>query len=92
MLCRTDREGYAQICEAIRDADLTESTAALTLPVLGIAGSVDQSTPPALMRELIGLVPGARLTEIDGAGHLPCVEQPEAVTEAIQAFLKEIAA
>ena len=90
MLTRTEMEGYVGVCQAIRDADLTESTRGLTQPTLCIAGGADGSTPPALVRELAGLIDGAGMVEIPGVGHLPCVERPVSVIEAVEEFLKEL--
>lgn len=89
MLTRTPVEGYLGCCAAIRDADLTGAARALAVPTLCMVGDLDGSTPPALVAELAGLVPGARLVTITGAGHLPCVEQPEAVAAAMLDFFKE---
>ena len=89
MLCRVPLDGYLGCCAAIRDADLTATTAALTVPTLCMVGDCDGSTPPALVAELAALVPGARLVTISGAGHLPCVERSEAVFGAMRAFLRE---
>jgi pimeloyl-ACP methyl ester carboxylesterase len=36
-----------------------------------MAGSLDQTTPPALVRELAAGIPGARFHEIPGSGHCP---------------------
>jgi pimeloyl-ACP methyl ester carboxylesterase len=33
------------------------------------------------------LVPGSTLVVVDGAGHMPTLERPEAVTEAIGTWL-----
>jgi 3-oxoadipate enol-lactonase len=33
-------------------------------------------------------VPGARFEVIAGAGHLPCIEQPDAVAALITGFLE----
>ena len=90
MLTRTEVEGYVGICQAIRDADLTASTKALAQPTLCIAGGADGATPPALVREMAGLIQGAKLVEIPGVGHLPCVEKPDSVIEAVEDFLKEL--
>lgn len=90
MLTRTEMEGYIGTCQAIRDADLTASTRGLTQPTLCIAGGADGATPPALVRELAGLIQGAKLVEIPGVGHLPCVEKPDSVIEAVEDFLKEL--
>lgn len=89
MLARTTVEGYTGCCAAIRDCDLMESTARLTIPTLAMAGDEDGSTPPDLVRETAGLVPGARFELIRSAGHLPCVEQPEKVAELLTGFMKE---
>jgi len=91
MLARTTVDGYAGTCAALRDADLTESTRALDLPVLCIVGDQDGSTPPDLVRELASLIKGSRFEIIEGAGHIPCVEQPEATIALIRRFLDEVA-
>ena len=90
MLTRTPMEGYALTSAAIRDCDLTESTRALAIPVLAMAGEEDGSTPPALVRATAELVAGARFHVIAGAGHLPCVEAPEETARLITGFLREI--
>ncbi|MEI4485804.1 3-oxoadipate enol-lactonase [Frigidibacter sp. MR17.14] len=86
MLIRTPAEGYASACEAIAGADLTESTRALRLPVLAMAGDADGSTPPDLVRATAALC-GAEFHLVPGAGHLPCVERPAEVAALITAFL-----
>jgi 3-oxoadipate enol-lactonase len=89
MLVRTPAAGYAATCAAIRDADLTESTRALRLPTLAVAGETDGATPPDLVRATAGLIPGARFALIPGCGHLPPVEAPAALAGLIAAFLEE---
>lgn len=86
MLIRTPVEGYAGTCAAIRDADLTRSTGGLDLPTICLVGDQDCSTPPERVRELSSLIRGARFEIIEGAGHIPCVEQPEAMTRLIREF------
>lgn len=89
MLTRTTVEGYLGTCAAIRDADLTEGTRSLAMPVLGIGGSEDGSTPPDLVRGTIDLIAGGRFELVEGAGHLPCVEDPDRVAALIMGFLEE---
>lgn len=91
MLERTDAEGYARLAEAIRDADLTEATRGLRLPALALAGEHDGATPPDLVAATAALIPGARFEAIPGAGHLPCVEAPEATAGPIASFLEDLA-
>ncbi|WP_353050226.1 bifunctional 3-oxoadipate enol-lactonase/4-carboxymuconolactone decarboxylase PcaDC [Aureimonas altamirensis] len=95
-LCRTMFErcspaGYIATCEAIAAADFTERAPAITVPALCIAGSDDGSTPPQLVHALASLIPGARTTVIDNAGHLPNVERPQAYADTLRGFLAELA-
>jgi 3-oxoadipate enol-lactonase len=92
MLTRTPAAGYAGCCAAIAGADFLTTTARLTLPTLAIAGSEDGSTPPDLVRETAALIAGSRFVLIRGAGHLPCVEAPEAFSAALAGFLAELPA
>lgn len=87
MLNRSPMEGYAATCAAIRDADLTESTRALSVPVLCIVGDQDGATPLDLVRSMANLIKGAQFRVIPDAGHIPCVEQPDAVADLIATFL-----
>ncbi len=87
MLTRTPLDGYVGCCAAIAATDLRLSTAALRLPVLVIAGAEDGATPPDLVRETAESIPGARFDMIRGAGHIPCVEAPDAMARLIGDFL-----
>ncbi|MFV1875911.1 3-oxoadipate enol-lactonase [Nioella sp.] len=89
MLTRTPVEGYIGCCHAIAGADLTESTKALTLPTLAIAGREDGASPPDLVQGTARMIAGSRFTVIEGAGHLPCVEDPAAYAALLNDFLKE---
>lgn len=88
MLTRTTVDGYAGTCAALRDADLTESTRALTVPTLLIVGDQDGSTPPDLVRGTAELIRGSEFRIIEGAGHLPNIEQPDAVADLVRTFLR----
>ncbi|RII37978.1 3-oxoadipate enol-lactonase [Pseudooceanicola sediminis] len=89
MLINQSVEGYAGCCSAISGTDFYTPTSGLRLPLLGIAGSEDGSTPPDLVRETIDLVPGSRFELIRGAGHLPCAEKPEEYARILNTFIKE---
>ena len=87
MLVRTPLEGYVGTCAALRDADLTESTRALKVPTLCIVGDQDGSTPPDLVRSTADLIRGAEFHIVADAGHIPCIEQPDAVADLVRQFL-----
>ena len=92
MLTRRRVEGYVGCCAAIAETDLSRFDRGLRLPVLALVGDADGSTPPDLVRETADLIVGARFEMIRGAGHIPCVEQPEATAALITRFLQETAA
>lgn len=87
MLIRQPVTGYTGTCAAIRDADFTEAAKRITVPTICIVGDQDGSTPPDLVLSTARLIPGARYEVIRDAGHIPCVEQPEALTEVLRAFI-----
>ena len=90
MLVRQPVQGYAGCSAAISGTDFLTPTSGLRLPALGIAGDEDGATPPDLVRETIGLIPGSRFELIRKAGHLPCVEQPRTYADILTGFLAEI--
>lgn len=87
MLVRQPVEGYLATCAAIRDADYTEAVKTIAVPTICIVGEQDGSTPPDLVRSMARLIPDARYEVIADSGHLPCVEQPEALAAVIRAFI-----
>ena len=92
MLTRQPVAGYVATCAAIREADFAEAAPRIGVPTLCIVGDQDGSTPPDLVLALARLIPNARYEVIAGAGHIPCVEQPEALQAIMRSFLDGIAA
>ena len=88
MVTRTPLEGYIGCCQAIAAADFRESTAQLQLPVCGIAGEQDAATPALVVEETTKLC-GGRFSLVEGAGHLPCVEQPSVTAQLVQDFVNQ---
>jgi len=90
MLTRTPQAGYRETSVAIRDTDFTEQAGRIAIPTLCLVGSEDGATPPDLVRELAGLIPGAAFHVINGAGHLPCIEKPDQVVALLRDFLSSL--
>ena len=88
MLERTPASGYINTCEAIRDADLTEITSQIKIPTLCIVGSEDKSTTPDEVKNLADLIEGSKFRIIEGSGHIPCVDNPEILSNLIIDFIK----
>jgi YbgC/YbaW family acyl-CoA thioester hydrolase len=85
--------GIAGALAAMRDRP--DSTAMLGtldgLPTLVVVGEQDELMPVASHEAMAAAIPGARLAVIPGAGHLPPLEAPEAVTHVLAGFLRQLA-
>jgi 3-oxoadipate enol-lactonase len=88
MLIHTSSDGYIKTCEAIRDADLTEQAKQIMQPSICIVGSEDKSTLPEEVKNLADLIHGSRYEVIEGSGHIPCVDNPGALSKLIIDFIK----
>jgi len=87
MLTRQTVAGYAGTSAAIRDADFTQEAANIKVPTLCVVGDQDGSTPPELVEELSDLIEGSEFEVIQGAGHLPSIEQPDALCLVMKKFI-----
>ena len=92
MILRTPVPGIVGALSAMRERpDSTPLLETLTgVPTLVLVGAEDMITPPVIAQGMAAAIPGARLMEIPGAGHLPCVEQPVPTTRAILKFLQSL--
>lgn len=59
----------------------------IAVPTLVLCGEEDALTPPAQHAAMAAAIPGAHLTIVPGAGHLPPLEAPLAVTAALRDWL-----
>lgn len=71
-----------------RRPDQQKTMRRVKLPALVIAGAADTLVPMRRSEFTAGLMPFGKLQVIADAGHLASLEQPEAVSEALAAFLK----
>jgi pimeloyl-ACP methyl ester carboxylesterase len=57
------------------------------LPALMTGGAADTIVPPRRQDLTAELMPKGRFHRIEDAGHLPTLESPDAVSDAMDAFL-----
>jgi len=69
--------------------DGREDLGRITCPTLILCGRQDALTPLELHEEMAAAIPGAKLVIIEHAGHLPPLEQPEAVTAVLRYWLQD---
>ena len=86
-LSPADPECFARACLALAALDLRPRLPGIRNPALVMCGALDQTTPPALARELAQAIPGAAWREIPDSGHCPMLEQPEALVALMNEFL-----
>ena len=63
--------------------DRTALLPTVSVPALVFGGQQDALTPPSQLRTMAASIPGARTVLVPGAGHLPSLERPDEVNEAL---------
>jgi len=86
MIKATPFKGFAGCAQALSDYDLRPGLAGISRPTLLIVGTKDATL--AGIKQIKEAVPGAALVELEGAGHLSNLEQPQAFTRAVRDFIK----
>lgn len=84
-LARMDPESLGHSVDAVifNRIDIRPELGRIRAPTLVMVGAEDRATPPARAREIADGIPGAKLVEIPGAGHLSALENPRMVTRAL---------
>lgn len=84
----TDMGVFTQACGDLAALDLRGEVGGLRVPMLVMVGEGDEATPPAMARELAGLVPGAEFEELPGLAHVPQLQDTARFVAAIEGFLE----
>lgn len=91
MIESTPRRTIVQALEGMKERpDSTDLLPTIDVPTLLIAGSEDQITPVADLEFLAQTIPDARLQVIEGAGHLPNMEEPETFNRILVHFIEAL--
>lgn len=78
-----DKEGYAQVCEALADFDVRERLGEISTPLLAIAGNEDTAAPVAGLEQIAHDVKRGRLVVLDKVAHLAPAEDPSTVARLL---------
>lgn len=88
---RGAREAKAAWPNAAMLEDITAEVGSIDVPVLVIAGELDQvDRVETLQKELLPRIEGARLHVLPGTGHLSPLEAPSALASLIRQFVREL--
>jgi pimeloyl-ACP methyl ester carboxylesterase len=71
----------------IADRGLSNRIHRIAAPTLIVWGDADRIVAPVYAQEFAKRISGARVTTIQRAGHLPQLEQPDAVLDALSGFI-----
>ena len=88
LLATTSRLGDA--FTAMAAIDTAPRLDGIKVPTLCLAGEVDKSTPPPVVKAMADAIPGARFAVLPGGPHMPFVEMPEEVAKVVGGFFKEV--
>jgi 3-oxoadipate enol-lactonase len=91
LLSHGDDAGYIATCKVLAGTDLSQSSPLIACPVLMLAGTADQSTPPDLIHATAAAIPGAQVQVIDGAGHIPAIDSPDQTAHLLDQFCRGLA-
>ncbi|SHJ87191.1 3-oxoadipate enol-lactonase [Roseomonas rosea] len=83
MIQATPEAGFVACARALQAYDIRAELPHLRQPVLLVAGAADGAMPQT-MRGMAEVIPNARFVEIPDAGHLPCIETPDAFNAALE--------
>lgn len=87
MVASTSVTGFIGCARALQGLDFQRRFGEIDKKILLIGGAEDGGTPAENMRKMHGLLVGSEYIELP-AGHISNMEQPEAHTEAVRAFLQ----
>ncbi|MGA5702666.1 alpha/beta fold hydrolase [Peterkaempfera bronchialis] len=62
----------------------------ITVPVLAVNGALDTPDLAAIAERIATTVPDGRITTIEGAAHMPTMEQPDAYNRILEDFLRTL--
>lgn len=86
-ICRLRPDSYLKALEAAAYFDRTEEIRSITAPTLLLYAQDDRLTPPEMGREVLSMLPNARLRILPRCGHLMNLEASDLFNETVDAFL-----
>ncbi|MGB6793592.1 MAG: alpha/beta fold hydrolase [Pseudolabrys sp.] len=87
VLMGIDPQAFLAACRILQETDLVPLLHHMKVPTIVVCGEFDQATPPALNKQIVEKVPGAKYVELPGCGHCPPLEQAEQFLAAIKDFV-----
>jgi 3-oxoadipate enol-lactonase len=86
-IAATRPEGLYACAHALQNFNFESQLPSLSARTLVLCGANDPATPPSEAKKIVGLIPGARYTEIADALHFPNVEQASTYSRVLLDWL-----
>lgn len=84
-------ETFAEDVQAIlQRGDFSAVLQRIRVPILFASGSEDTLTPPSIAHRMAAEVPGSRVVEIPGAGHMTPLERPQLTAALLEEFFTDV--
>ncbi|HEX4189591.1 MAG TPA: alpha/beta fold hydrolase [Marmoricola sp.] len=89
-LAPLERRGIKKAIRGVTDRPpIIDEISAIGAPTLVIVGTEDVATPVAKAEVIAAAVPGARLEQLDGVGHVSTLEDPARINALMTEFLAQ---
>ena len=89
-LLSDDPRGWGAAWRAISGIDTARDLHNVRALTLCVAGELDKSSPPAIVKAIADAIPGSHFTVLPGAPHMLFIEQPQAMAKLIADFVAEV--
>lgn len=86
-LCALHKDSYMKTLTCVTRYHNFPAFESVSVPTLVIGGSEDKIARPEMVSAVAKAIPGARQVQIDRAGHISNLDQPEVFNRALQQFL-----
>jgi 3-oxoadipate enol-lactonase len=83
------RQSYLKTLEASVSQDRAAPVENIRVRTLVVTGDEDRVYPAPIAQDMARRIPGARLVELEGCGHLSNLEQPERFNRVLMEFLQK---
>ena len=88
-LSRTTLESFLRSIASLRRTDLRPMLSQIKIPALGMFGDKDKIVNPLQWQPMLAGIPHAAIERFPNAGHFPMLEEPNAFSQKLKAFLDE---
>ncbi len=90
MIRHTSANGYCGCAAALARLNYGHRLGEISVPTLVVCGSEDHGAPLENTRQMHVMIKGSQFLEIEQAGHISNIEQPEVFNNAVCGFLDSV--